>query len=114
MPARPSYRRLESDINTTGPIPAAALQLDLPSAVTEQRLRIEAFIEEEVIPRERSGLHELTDQLRIELQDRAREAGVWAPQLPTELSGGGFDFVSSSVLLEAAGYSLLGPLALGC
>ena len=48
------------------------------------------------------------------LQAAAREAGVWAPQVPAAYGGGGFSFTDSAVLLEEAGYSLLGPLALNC
>src|SRR6185437_2910916 len=44
----------------------------------------------------------------------ARSAGVWAPQIPAEYGGGGFAFTDCAVLLEEAGYSLLGPLALNC
>lgn len=105
---------MELDISAISSSEAGRLQLDVPRGVVEQGRRIEEFIRAEVIPREHSGLKALTDALRGELQDLARSAGVWAPQLPTELAGGGYDFVSSSVLLEAAGYSLLGPLALGC
>ncbi len=39
---------------------------------------------------------------------------MWAPQVPVAYGGGGHAFTDCAVLLEAAGYSLLGPLALGC
>jgi acyl-CoA dehydrogenase len=45
---------------------------------------------------------------------RAREAGVFAPQLPAVYGGLGLDTVGLCVLFEEAGYSPLGPLALHC
>lgn len=54
----------------------------------------------------------LDDTVRRRLQAQARQAGVWAPQAEAELGGGGFRFDEVAVLLEEAGRSLLGPLAL--
>ena len=83
--------------------------------VEQWRQRIAAFIEEVVIPREQDAFaHGVDDDLRRELQKAARAADVWAPQLPKELGGGGFAFDDVAVLLEEAGTSLLGPLAMNC
>jgi acyl-CoA dehydrogenase len=90
------------------------VNLDLPEHVTACREQIVAFVREQVIPLEPQGFLECNDALRVDLQARAKPAGVWAPQLPVQLGGGGFTLTQSSVLLEAAGYSLLGPLALNC
>jgi acyl-CoA dehydrogenase len=49
-----------------------------------------------------------------ELRRRGQSSGVWAPQLSIELGGRGFNLLESAPLLEEAGYSLLGPLALNC
>lgn len=79
------------------------------------RARIAAFVAEVVIPREQAVFeHGLTDDIRRELQAEARAADVWAPQVPAELGGGGFRLDQAAVLLEEAGTSLLGPLALNC
>src|SRR6478672_3717207 len=84
-------------------------------AVEQQRRRVEEFVASEVVPLERRVFAEgMTDALRVELQAKAKAAGVFAPQAPKELGGGGFRFDESAVLLEEAGYSLLGPLALNC
>jgi acyl-CoA dehydrogenase len=77
--------------------------------------RIADFITEVVIPREQAAFMDgLDDDLRVDLQKGARAAGIWAPQAPAELGGGGFTFDEAAILLEEAGYSLLGPLALNC
>ena len=44
---------------------------------------------------------------------RGRQA-CSAPQAPAEFGGGGADFPATALLLEAAGYSPLGPLAMNC
>ena len=65
-----------------------------------------------MIPREQQAFAEgVTDGLRLELQAQARSAGIWAPQAKAVLGGGGFRFDETAVLLEEAGRSLLGPLA---
>jgi alkylation response protein AidB-like acyl-CoA dehydrogenase len=87
--------------------------LDLPPHVLAQRNRIADFVLSEVIPHEQRAFASFDDDVRVLVQKAAHEHGVWAPQLATDLGGGGFSFVESSVLFEEAGYSLLGPLALG-
>ncbi|HEX3611646.1 MAG TPA: acyl-CoA dehydrogenase family protein [Sporichthyaceae bacterium] len=83
--------------------------------VSEWRERIAEFVSAVVIPREQEAfVAGVDDDLRRELQAAAREAMVWAPQAPTELGGGGFSLAESAVLLEEAGTSLLGPLAMNC
>jgi alkylation response protein AidB-like acyl-CoA dehydrogenase len=83
--------------------------------VAEWRERIAEFVARVVVPREQEAFaNGVDDDLRRELQAAAREAGVWAPQAPAELGGGGFSLAESAVLLEEAGFSLLGPLALNC
>jgi len=76
---------------------------------------VRRFIAECVIPLEQEAFAAgVDDKLRIRLQQLAYDAGVLAPQAPAEYGGGGADFVTSAVLLEEAGYSPLGPLAMNC
>src|SRR5690606_9295591 len=84
--------------------------------VEELRLRVREFLREVAIPAEARDLeeHGLGTQLRAELQAAARAAGVFAPQLPTELGGHGLDHRGTAVILEEAGYGLLGPPAMNC
>ena len=92
-----------------------SFDFSLAPAVEEQRHRIAGFVRDQVIPLEQQAFRDgVDDDLRRQLQAAAREAGVWAPQVPTAYGGGGFSFTDSAVLLEEAGYSLLGPLALNC
>lgn len=77
---------------------------------------VRTFIRQTVVPAEHRdrGRHGPDDSLRRELQDAAREAGVFAPQVSSELGGLGLDHCEQSVIFEEAGYSLLGPQALNC
>jgi acyl-CoA dehydrogenase len=80
------------------------------------RDRVRAFIRDVAIPAERRdrSAHGLDDTLRRELQDAARRAGVFAPQVAEELGGLGLDMRAAAVVFEEAGYSLLGPQAMNC
>jgi len=87
----------------------------LPPEHVELRERVAAFIRDEVIPREsdpRQDAHGPSDALRLELVDRARAAGMLSPHAPKAWGGLGLDHRGMAVVFEAAGYSLLGPLAL--
>jgi acyl-CoA dehydrogenase len=77
--------------------------------------RVRTFISEEVIPLEQAAFAGgVDDALRVRLQDLARGAGLLAPQAPIEFGGGGADFLTTTLVLEMAGYSPLGPLAMNC
>ncbi|QKJ20710.1 acyl-CoA dehydrogenase family protein [Microbacterium hominis] len=79
--------------------------------------RTREFVREVVLPaEERIGgdVHDLDPAVRAELIAAARDAGVYAPQLPTEWGGQGLDTRAQAVVFEEAGYALLGPLATGC
>jgi acyl-CoA dehydrogenase len=92
-----------------------AFDFSLSARVEEWRDRITRFVDEEVIPREQAAFADgVDDVLRKDLQRAARQAGLWAPQAAAEVGGGGFRFDEAAVLLEEAGRSLLGPLALNC
>lgn len=80
------------------------------------RERVREFIREVVIPAEPRDVseHGTDEGLRAELQEKAREWGVFAPQVSAELGGLGLDHRGTAVILEEAGYSLLGAQALHC
>jgi acyl-CoA dehydrogenase len=91
------------------------IDFSIPEATERYRRKIQEFVADTVIPCEVEAYRRgVNDSLRVELQTAAREVGVWTPQASTAIGGGGFDFVSSAILLEEAGYSLLSPMALNC
>jgi acyl-CoA dehydrogenase len=52
------------------------------------------------------------EELRLRLQQAARDAGVFAPHVAKAYGGQGLDMRDRAVVFEEAGWSLLGPLAL--
>lgn len=88
-----------------------------PDAIDEIAQKVRDFVIRDCIPEEaawRATGHEVSDTLRRELMDRARAAGVYGLHLPQEFGGMGLDHRGKAKVLEAAGYSILGPLALHC
>ncbi len=76
--------------------------------------RIERFVREVVLPEEAHGmaLHHAPEERRQRLVSAAKDAGVFGPHVPTEFGGHGLRMLDRARPFEAAGYSLLGPLAL--
>jgi acyl-CoA dehydrogenase len=78
--------------------------------------RTRAFVRDVCLPaevRDTSG-HGVDPELRAELQEAARSAGLLAPHVAVEWGGLGLDMTARVDVFEEAGYSLLGPLALNC
>lgn len=78
--------------------------------------RCRHFIDDVVIPYEQQLPQGHSDwaALRVELQEQARSAGLFLPQMGREWGGLGLDWRSCAVVFEEAGRSLLGPQALNC
>ncbi len=79
--------------------------------------RTQAFIRSTVLPvdDEHDGDIEAAggDALRVQLQQQARDAGVFAPHAPLDCGGQGLGMAERAPVFEEAGYSLFGPLATG-
>jgi acyl-CoA dehydrogenase len=85
--------------------------------VARLRKTVRNFVENEAIPREDPSLaHDIVklDSVIRELQHMAREAGIYAPQLPPHAGGLGLSWIERADILEEAGRSFLGPGALNC
>ncbi len=77
--------------------------------------RVDAFLHEHVVPFEqdpRIDKHGPSDALRVELQRKAAAEGLLAPHVGVEYGGHGLDHREIAIVFRAAGYSLLGPIAL--
>jgi len=93
----------------------AAINLAHSAAVTALAERTGAFVRDVVLPIEDAHSGDITaaggDLIRIELQQAARDAGVFAPHAPIEYGGLGLNMVDRAPIFEEAGYSLFGPAA---
>lgn len=81
------------------------------------KAKIEAFVRDKIVPYEKDSRltdHGPTEELRIELNGLAKEAGLFAPHVAKEWGGMGLDHMSMAIAFEAAGLSSLGPIALHC
>ena len=79
--------------------------------------RVRSFVDEQVIPLETELLRSGEDLQLAQLQDMraaAKAAGLWAPTMPKDWGGMGLGIQEIVPVFEAAGRSLLGPLAMGC
>lgn len=79
--------------------------------------RIREFVAEACISAESATLaHDIPalDARVAVLRDKARAAGLFAPQVPPELGGLGLSWELCAAVFEEAGRSLLGPAALNC
>ncbi|MEM7468340.1 MAG: acyl-CoA dehydrogenase family protein [Pseudomonadota bacterium] len=91
------------------------MDFTLPPQLADLKERIHQFIVDEIIPLEndaRQDPHGPSMALCRELQDKAKAAGLWSLHAPKKYGGGGLNHTGRAVVLEAAGYSLLGPIAL--
>jgi len=82
---------------------------------TEIAARVDAFIRDVVIPYEtdpRIGHHGPSDELSYELKEKARAAGLLSPHVGTAFGGMGLCHREIATVFRAAGYSMLGPVAL--
>lgn len=93
------------------------IAFDMTPEQADLKERIENFVMEQIAPYEkdpRNTRHGPTDDLRVELNNLARTAGLMTPQSPKALGGMGLDHVSMAIAFEACGLSPLGPIAMHC
>ena len=79
------------------------------------RDKVAAFVRDKVIPFEKDKRwdnHGIPEDMRRDLNTAAEKAGLLGINSPKEYGGQGFSHVEQAVVFEAAGYSILGPIAL--
>ena len=88
----------------------------IPDVIAERRERVRSFMEEHVYPNEQAlgREDEAADALVVQLQQEARDAGLWAPHLPPEAGGSGSGFLEYAYLNEEIGRSYIAQLIFGC
>ena len=77
--------------------------------------RVEAFMDEVVLPREREALaagEQISDDEIAEFWELAKERDLFAPQMPEEYGGQGLDFSDMLPSFEQVGRSLIGALSI--
>lgn len=93
------------------------MDFSIEPELSELEERVEHFVRDEVMAFEndpRWTAHGPTDELRQELNARADAAGLLRVHVPEEYGGQGLSHFAKALVFEAAGYSILGPVALHC
>ena len=93
------------------------MEFSTPRPIEAIARRARSFVDEQVIPLETELLRSGEDLQMAQLQDMraaAKAAGLWAPTMPKDWGGMGLGIQEIVPVFEAAGRSLLGPLAMGC
>src|SRR3954463_6202043 len=95
------------------------MDFTLSPEIESLRVRTRAFIEEHVLPlesdRKNFSEHEnIPDERLTPVREKAKKAGLWAPQSPKEYGGMELPMVAWAAIYEEAARSLFGPLAIDC
>lgn len=93
------------------------MDFSIPQHVQDITHRVRQFVDTEVIPIETQLLQsgdELTIETLQDLRAKAKSVGLWAPTMPKDWGGLGLNIQEIAPVFEAAGRSLLGPLAIHC
>lgn len=86
----------------------------LTSEIDAMRLRIRSFVREHLLPLEHDrASYDEHENIRLDVLDRyrslARQAGLWALQMPKSLGGGGLSITGMAACYEEMNYSIFGP-----
>ncbi|CAN5768193.1 acyl-CoA dehydrogenase family protein [soil metagenome] len=93
------------------------IDFEIPAATAALRDEIRAFVIEKIVPYEkdpRLTRHGPNEEMRTEMVELARAAGLLTFQAPNRFGGREPSHIDQAVLFEAAGWSTLGPVALNC
>ena len=91
------------------------MDFSLTPKLEELRDRTRSFIREQIIPFEkdpRQNGHGPSEDLRKELMELARKAGLLTPHASIEMGGLGLSHIEKAIVFEEAGYSSMGPTAM--
>jgi acyl-CoA dehydrogenase len=95
------------------------MDFTLDPASRELRERFRSFARSEVLPYDTTpesfDEHDnLREDLLEALRNRAKECGVWAPQMPRARGGQGLTVPQMALCYEELNYTLFGPVACNC
>src|SRR5258708_5038132 len=91
------------------------MDFTLPPDLEDLRARTRSFVQSHVLPLEADpenydGHENIRLDLSRDVQGKAKAAGLWAPQAPTEFGGLGLPVVGWAAMYEEANRSIFGPV----
>ena len=95
------------------------MDFTLAPDIDEFRLRVRDFVASHVLPLESEAEtwgegENIRDSVLKPLRAKAREAGLWCPQMPRERGGQGFGAIGMAACYEEMNRSLFGPAVFNC
>jgi acyl-CoA dehydrogenase len=95
------------------------MDFSLSPELDRLRARVREFVSSEIIPlesdRNNYDAHEnIAEHSLTRLRERARAAGLWAPQMPRSRGGMGLPVTAMAALYEEMGHSIFGPVCFNC
>ncbi len=95
------------------------MDFTLSPEIEDLRLRVRSFVEEHVLPLEAdpanfSDHENIPEPQLAKVREKAKKAGLWAPQSPKEFGGMGLPVGAWPAIYEEAARSIFGPLAIHC
>jgi acyl-CoA dehydrogenase len=95
------------------------MDFTLPEEIEQYRKRYKAFVAEHLIPLEGEATsYDEHENIRLDLLEtlraKAKAAGLWAPQMPKERGGLGFNVVAMAACYEEMNHSIFGPVTFNC
>lgn len=95
------------------------MDFTLPAEVDRLRLQVRDFVDTHLIPMESDittyDAHEnIADVPLAAMRAKAKDAGLWAPQMPVERGGLGLNTQGMAAFYEEANKSIFGPVVFNC
>ena len=95
------------------------MDFTLSTAIDEYRQKVRAFVDEHILPleadRSNYDAHEnIRTGILKAVQEKVKAAGLWAPQMPEERGGLGFDQIGMAASYEEMNRSIFGPVCFNC
>ena len=89
----------------------------LDERINDIRMRTAEIVNNDILPnegrlwaerREDETFHERTEilELRVDIKEKVKQAGLWAPHLPKEYGGMGLDFLAHAYMNEVLAYAI--------
>ncbi len=91
------------------------IDFTIPPELEAARNAVTAFMDQYVYPNENQIVEDkgIPAGLEVELQDKVKALGLWAPHLPKEWGGMGIGFIGQALVNEVIGRSVIGPRIFG-
>lgn len=95
------------------------MDFTLPQEIEEVRLKTRAFVEEHILPLEADrDVYDDHENIHLDvlgkLRDKAKAAGLWAPQSARERGGMDLPIIGWAAMYEEANRSIFGPAVFNC